>query len=311
MSSNISRSNSHHSHMSPELRKRAEKLRNIGHFGGTISQHRALLTLPMRASNYVPAISMALLLFFAYLFSLEYLYLAWSWVLQWCSDLFHMNLQQGSFGFEVGIFKVYVPYLKIGAATPTNLEWSVGLIITAVTFLVSFFMPVRFIPFAYLLRALSLIHAISVAYFLFFSNYFPYSLASYHAVMMLAGLIFTGLVPLLYGFIYYIFDETVLKKLWLTILTMSHLLILVPLQYFAQAYLIHEFSLMYMPVLFLMFGLIIDVFVLIAFYSWGMSWEGAIPAQAKDLSKKSKVEEFTQSKNKRQGNKRKSPLATH
>lgn len=281
--------------MSPELRKRVEKLRNIGHFGGTISQHRALLTLPMSISDFVPAIILALGVFFAYLFSLEYVFTAWSWILEWCSNLFSMNIKQGSFGFEVGIFNIYVPYLKLGAATPTNLEWAVGVIIAVVTLLISFFLPDRFIPFAYLLRALAFIQSISILYFLFFSNYFPYSLASYHAVMMLAGLIFIGLIPIIYGLIYYIFNETIMKKLWLTLLTMSHLFLLIPIQYFTQAYLIHEFSLMYMPILFLMFGLMIEIFILIAFYSWGMSWEAPIHPHVKEETTKSKVEEFAQS----------------
>lgn len=294
--------------MSPELRKRVEKLRNIGHFGGTISQHRALLTLPMSISDFVPAIILALGVFFAYLFSLEYVFTAWSWILEWCSNLFSMNIKQGSFGFEVGIFNIYVPYLKLGAATPTNLEWAVGVIIAVVTLLISFFLPDRFIPFAYLLRALAFIQSISILYFLFFSNYFPYSLASYHAVMMLAGLIFIGLIPIIYGLIYYIFNETIMKKLWLTLLTMSHLFLLIPIQYFTQAYLIHEFSLMYMPILFLMFGLMIEIFILIAFYSWGMSWEAPIHPHVKEETTKSKVEEFAQSiRKKKKKGKRKLP----
>lgn len=293
MSSNISKIQESHKHISPELRSRVEKLRNIGHFGGTISPHRALLTLPMHPSEYIPAIIMALSIFFIYLFALEYIFVAWSWMLEWCSNLFNMKLSQGSFGFEVGMFNIYVPYLKIGAATPTNAEWAIGLIIAALVLLISFFLPDRFIPFAYLLRALVFIQTISIVYFLFFSNYFPYSLASYQAVMMLAGLIFIGLVPIIYGLIYYIFDETLVKKLWLTTLTMSHLLLLIPVQYFAHAYLIHQFSLMYMPILFLMFGLMIDVFILIAFYSWGMSWAANIHPHLKEHSKKSKVEEFS------------------
>ncbi|MBE9516644.1 MAG: hypothetical protein IME93_06665 [Proteobacteria bacterium] len=298
MSSNNSNIGGSHTQISPDLRRRVEKLRNIGHFGGTISQHRALLTLPMRPGDLISAIIMAIVLFLIYLFALEYVFVAWSWILEWCTNLFNMKIEQGSFGFETGIIKVYTPYLKLGAATPTNMEWSVSVIITVITLIISFFLSERFIPVAYLLRALVFIQTISIIFFLFFSNYFPYSLASYHAVMMLAGLIFVGLVPLVYGLIYYIFDERLTKKIWLTTLTMFHLLLLIPLQYFAHAYLIHKFSLMYMPILFLMFGLMIDVFVLIAFYSWGMSWEGAHPPHVKQQTKKSKVEEFAQATNK-------------
>ena len=33
---------------------------------------------------------------------------------------------------------------------------------------------------------------------------------------------------------------------------------------------------LYLPALFLMFGLMLEVFILIAFYSWGMSWRGSL-----------------------------------
>ena len=285
MSSNISDKKDIHAHISPVLRHRVEKLRNIGHFGGTISQHRALLTLPMHPKELIPAFIMALILFLLYVFALDYVFIIWSTILDWCSSLFYVDMKQGRFGFDVGTFSIYTPYMQIGAATPSNVQWSMGVLITAILLVTSFFLPERFIPFAYLLRALVLIQTISIVYFLFFGNYFPYSLAGYQAVMMLAGLFFVGLVPLIYGLIYYIFDETLLKKLWLTILTMVHLLVLIPLQYFAHAYLINKFSLMYMPVLFLMFGLMVNVFVLISFYSWGMSWKGALHPHARTNKK--------------------------
>lgn len=294
MSSNISNSTEIHKHIPRDVRRRVEELRNTGHFGGTISLHRALLTIPMRPRDLMSAILMAIALLAIYLFLLQYVFVAWSWILKLCTDLFNMKIEQGSFGFEIGIVKIYAPYLKIGAAAPTNTEWTVSVIITVVLLVISFLFSERFIPVAYLLRALVLIQTISILYFLFFSNYFPYSLASYHAVMMLAGLIFIGMVPLVYGIIYYIFDAGFIKKLWLTVLTMSHLLVLVPLQYFVQAFLVHRFSLMYMPILFLMFGLMIDVFVLIAFYAWGMSWAGARYPQEKQEIVSSKVEEFGQ-----------------
>lgn len=292
MSSNTSNMKDSHAHISPDLRRRIDGLKDIGHFGGTISQHRALLTLPMHFGDYISSIIMAVVLFFIYLFALEYVYTAWSWILELCTGLFNMDIEQGRFGLEIGIFKIYAPYLKLGAAVPTNTEWISGVIIVAVVFIISLFLPERFIPLSYLLRALALLQSISIVYFLFFGNYYPYSLASYHAVMMLSGLIFTGLVPVIYGLIYYIFDETITRKLWLTVLTMTHLLVLVPLQYFAHAYLIHIFSLMYMPVLFLMFGIMIDVFILIAFYSWGMSWEGALHPHSRQRSARSRSEEL-------------------
>ena len=91
---------------------------------------------------------------------------------------------------------------------------------------------------------------------------------------MLVGMAFIAIVPIVYGLTYYIFGVSLIKKLSITLITMLYLGLVIPLQYIAHAYLVHTFSLVYMPILFLMFGLMIDVFLLIAFYAWAMSWSG-------------------------------------
>jgi hypothetical protein len=40
--------------------------------------------------------------------------------------------------------------------------------------------------------------------------------------------------------------------------------------------LVANLSLVVMPVLFLMFGLVLDVMIFVAFYGWGMSWDGVL-----------------------------------
>jgi hypothetical protein len=52
---------------------------------------------------------------------------------------------------------------------------------------------------------------------------------------------------------------------------MAHLAVLTPLQYLTHIYIISRGSSLFMPVLYIMFGLLPQVGVFIAFYSWGMS----------------------------------------
>jgi hypothetical protein len=47
--------------------------------------------------------------------------------------------------------------------------------------------------------------------------------------------------------------------------------VFVPLQALAHAYILHQ-SLLFMPVLFLLFGMPLQILVVVSFYSWGMSW---------------------------------------
>jgi hypothetical protein len=262
-------------HIPAQLKQRVAALRDTGHFGGTISPHRALLTIPLRRRDFLPALSLALLLLIAYIFALHAVAAGWETLLQWCLDLFgYHNTKLANFGFSIGGYNIYTPYVQLGAAVPNGAQWNVAVILTSIILVISLLLPDRLTPLAYLLRALALIHAIAIVYFTFWPQHYPYSLAGYHALMMLAGMAFIAIVPIVYGLTYYIFDVSLVKKLLITLGTMIYLGLVIPLQYFAQVYLIHTFSLLYMPILFLMFGLMIDVFLLIAFYAWAMSRGG-------------------------------------
>jgi hypothetical protein len=48
--------------------------------------------------------------------------------------------------------------------------------------------------------------------------------------------------------------------------------VLLPLQAAVHAWIIHRGSFLTLPVLFFLFGPLLDVFVYVALYGWGMSW---------------------------------------
>jgi hypothetical protein len=64
-----------------------------------------------------------------------------------------------------------------------------------------------------------------------------------------------------------------LQKLGLTFLAMTYLVIFVPLQYLVHAAMIHTGSLLFMPLLFFAFGIPPQILILIALYSWAMTWQ--------------------------------------
>jgi hypothetical protein len=254
-----------------------ESLRHTGHFGQIISPHRALLTLPLRRRELFFSLLLALVVLAVYVLLVDEVAAGWSVILRACLDWFGFEkVPLGYFGFSVNGYDIYTPFVGLAAGVPGAVQWNNAVIMIIVVLIVSLFLPDSFKPLAYLLRALALIHGIAVLYFSFWPEYFPYSLGGYHALMMMAGMAFIAVVPLVYGLTYFIFDVSLLNKITLTVGTMLYLFIIIPLQYFAHAYLIHTFSLLYMPVLFLMFGIMIDVFLLIAFYALAMSREGKV-----------------------------------
>jgi hypothetical protein len=79
-------------------------------------------------------------------------------------------------------------------------------------------------------------------------------------------------LPFLFALTYYIFDFGLLKKAFLTALTMIYLALFLPFQVLLQALVLQK-TVLFMPLLYIIFGMPVSVLLIIAFYSWGMTWQ--------------------------------------
>jgi hypothetical protein len=61
------------------------------------------------------------------------------------------------------------------------------------------------------------------------------------------------------------------KKAFLTAITMIHLALFLPFQVLLQALFLQK-TVMFMPMLYIIFGMPINILIIVAFYSWGMTW---------------------------------------
>ena len=64
--------------------------------------------------------------------------------------------------------------------------------------------------------------------------------------------------------------------MFLTVVAMTHLTLFLPLLILLQAMVLQK-SVLFMPLLYIVFGLPVEVLMIIAFYSWGMSWPSPHP----------------------------------
>lgn len=172
-------------------------------------------------------------------------------------------------GFPLGMD---VPFPGLDASWPTMGHFVTLGTIAVVVLLLSFTLSSRFLPLVYFLRALVLIQGVSLAWFALSTPPFPYPTPRYAAGLLAAGAILITSLPAILGFTFYIIDVSLLRKLLLTVLLIGHLIVLLPLQVLVHVWLIHQGSLLLQPVLFLVFGLLVEILILVAFYGWGMSW---------------------------------------
>ena len=124
----------------------------------------------------------------------------------------------------------------------------------------------------YLLRFLVLIQGTALVYFVFAAARFPHDLPSYTISMLFFGTVLTGMIPLILGFTYFLFDFSLFKKLMLSLACMGYLTLFIPFQYMLQVYILRK-SILYMPLLYFTFGPFLDVLIFVSLYSWGMSWK--------------------------------------
>ncbi len=168
-----------------------------------------------------------------------------------------------------------VPYLDVAAAPPSQTVLFATGAVTVLLYLASYFVPRRMVPGTYFLRAALFVQATAVIFFACWPEAFPYTLAQYLKGLTTASLFVAALAPLVLGFTFYPLDFTLGQKAKLTVVIMGYMTVMVPMQYIAQGAVIHHGSLLFMPLLYLFFGLPLNVLALIALYAWGMSWEGA------------------------------------
>jgi hypothetical protein len=251
----------------------ADRGRFRGYRGGVIAMHRALARFVLEPLDLVTAALLVLLFTFAWFASLPWVCRFWQTVLETGMRLLAMHTELGLTEYQITPYiRFAVPFPRMEAFLPDAQTWWTSAAVVVVLLAASFFFPKKFMPVMYLLRAVLFIHVTALLFFLFLPARFSHSPDSYMEGLTGYALALISFVPALFGLTYYIFDFGIARKALLTAMTMGHLSLFVPLQILLQAIVLQK-SVLFMPVLFIVFGLPVNVLVILAFYSWGMSWK--------------------------------------
>lgn len=258
----------------PGERDRIERLRFRGYKGGLIQTHRALLTSPGGAAKAATSVGLAAVLLAAWLFTMTWVVAGWQKLLSFWTEVLGIPGYVTLVRYRIAdLFTFSAPYVHVKSEAPDFVAILVGAVLTIVVFLATFFLPRRHLPLVYALRVVALFQACAQLFFAFLPAAFPYGAAGYIHGVLIAGLALIALVPVLLAFTYFIFDFSLRKKAGLALIIMCYFGLLIPVQYAAHAFVLYHTSLLYLPLLFFVFGLPLDVMIFIAFYSWGASWK--------------------------------------
>lgn len=255
-----------------------------GFRGRVIPPHRAILTLRLTASRAGYGALAAVLLATAWFFAINPMARAWAAMLGFWCEVIGLPAEPGIVRHAIldGAYVLEFPRLAAAAAPLTPAIWWTGSIAAVAVFLGSYLLPRRWLPVLYLMRTAAIVQGSAQLFFAIAPAAFPYDVAGYTGVLLTAGLMLIGIVPLLYGLTYFTLDFSRGRKLALVLMAMAHLAVFIPMQYVAHAWLLHHGSLLGMPLLFWMFGLPVDVGIVIGFYSWAVSWK-TLPIEREPL----------------------------
>jgi hypothetical protein len=254
-----------------------EAIRHRGWRGGVITPHRAFVRLRLTPRRVVESATIALLGTVSWIALLPTVGRFWGHILAFWGARLELRseviLVPQGWGSHIHFA---LPCFGLAAGPPSGTAWWITTGVTVLAFIASFLLAEEALPWAYLIRAFCLLQATALVYFAVASARFPHDLPGYTVSMLVFSCILIGLVPVLYAFTFYLLNFSLVQKLLLTLATVAHLVLFVPQQYMLHIYLVHA-SVLFMPVLYFVFGPFLDILAFVGFYSWGMSWKAPEP----------------------------------
>lgn len=246
--------------------------RSLARIQDKVRLHRSVNHLSFRWADALRGASLCFLTTVGWLLLLPSVCRVWRYVFEAVVKQLELNATVVLRPYIVRSFRVDLPSIEMTSFPPDMVMWWNTAIVCAVLLALSFGPPSRYTPLVYLLRFALAIQVSALAYFALVPARFPHGATDFITSTMTSGSVLILLVPAIFGLIYYVFDFGIARKAWLTLLTMTHLTVLVPLQALLQAYILRN-SVLFMPLLFLLFGMPLEILTVVSFYSWAMSWK--------------------------------------
>jgi hypothetical protein len=249
-----------------------EAIRRRGWRGGVIAPHSAFIRIRLKPARIAESVGLVVVGTASWIALLPTVGRFWGDIFAFWGT--HLGLRSAvllvpqGWGWHIHFA---LPCFGLSAGAASGLAWWITCAVIVLAFAASFFLADEALPWTYLIRAFCLLQATALVYFAIASAPFPHDLPGYTVSMLVFSCILIGLVPVLYAFTYYLLDFSLAQKSFLTLVTMAHLTLLVPHQYLLHVYVLHG-SVLFMPLLYFVFGPILDILTFVGFYSWGMSW---------------------------------------
>ncbi|WER48373.1 hypothetical protein CupriaWKF_26670 [Cupriavidus sp. WKF15] len=170
-------------------------------------------------------------------------------------------------------FDMPLPHVEVVASLPDGVTWLVAAALTILVCLVALRLSDKYLPLRYLLLFAVFIQVTALIFFGVVPERFPYTASGYVDNGLKTAVSFLLLLPWAHALVYYIFDFSWSRKIGLTMMTLTFVVVAVPLQLMLHVYVMCRWSLLCLPLLSFLLGPSMILFGCIALYGWAMSWQ--------------------------------------
>jgi hypothetical protein len=255
-------------------RYRLSAMRFLRNDDTTMRKHRSMFQLRLHRGELLIAFMLPMIFNLLLLLLIDPLIWFWRTMLEFWVERLDFGAQVTMRSFDLGYVDLWIPTVAIQAQLPSPPIWWGTAAVCMAAFVASYLIrPNRFLPAIYMLRAIILLQTTALLYFAFMPASFPHVLEDYVASNLFAGIMLLALIPWILGVTFYLFDFPLIKKVALTLAIFALFIVALPLQYLLHVNLIAYGSLLFMPVLYLVFGLFLDVMAFVALYAYGMTMQ--------------------------------------
>lgn len=246
-----------------------------GYNGMPIAMHRALAHRPFRMANAAAGaliVAAALLLYAA---AYPLLLAAWAWA-----------LEQGVQALGLAVKVRHWP-----VAWSTDSQWGIdrlvlagpmpavsrmALLVLAMVCIAGWVLLKRlrdaWTPVAYALRVLMALGLASCVYFWCWPEHFPYRLADHTRDIYAFNVGLQWLVPLVLGLTLFPIVSGPVHRILACLTVQGYFVLTLPIKVLAHAWLALHLGAVALPLLFLAFGPVLDVMLMVALYAWIATW---------------------------------------
>lgn len=246
--------------------------------GQRIPLHRALRRLTPQQTDLLsivvlPIVSTTLLWFFwndiaLFMLGVSYFFL----------DPLIQTLQFAQLDMPGVDTPLYVP--RIRTSSPSAAQWWIGYAFCAGTLLFAALPLRRWVPLRHFAAFFGTLQLAAQLYAALGSGLHTVQTQDYLVDAMQLSIYWIAFTPWLLGLTFNLFPFTLLHKARITALAMCHQLLLLPVQFALQAWILHEGSALWVALLFFATGLPFNILTTVCFYGIGLAWPHAERADA-------------------------------